>query len=239
MKLEQNLLFGLVVIFSVVLFVPCTKASEKSVYDTTVQKSTSLLDALYNVLRTEELSEGIEGLFKEIVNEIQNMGATIRKQETTIRELKQDVNVMFVATVQHSFAETGQYYLPLGIVSFDFLLVDLGNNFDRESGEFTAPVPGKYQFMVDAYVEVDDHDYAALQVKVNGGSIKDIWDRDYHYENNRDYYQYDNRVINLNGFVVTDLKMGDIVTISVFNGLGICGYDQYLFTFTGTLLSII
>ena len=113
----------------------------------------------------------------------------------------------------------------MGTVSFDFVLVDIGGDFNKTSGKFTAPKQGKYLFMVDGLAHYGRSSYGEIWINVNGEHIKRIRERDDSYNTE------------VNGIVVTELQKGDVVTVFI-------GYDNVIrgdgiqpFTFIGTLLS--
>lgn len=114
--------------------------------------------------------------------------------------------------------------MPTGTVLFDFVLVDIGGDFDIATGEFTAPKRGKYLFMVDG-VGDPRGDYGSLHIFVNGKDIRWV------YEQNSLYYY------EVNGIVVTELEIGDVVTVYISISDQIRGDSVFPFTFIGTLIS--
>ena len=116
------------------------------------------------------------------------------------------------------------FYLPEGTVSLDYVLIDIGGNFDKGRGAFTAPKAGKYMFMADG-LGIPNGQYGDIYFKVNGEDIKQIVEQDHDY-----YY-------GVNGIVVTSLKKGDVVTLYIYHPDTIRGDSIVPFTIIGTLLS--
>ena len=126
----------------------------------------------------------------------------------------------FAATVQ----KESTFYLPLGTVTYDHVLVDVGENFDKTTGQFLVPIDGKYQFMVDGVAYPNGH-YSKIYFQVNGVTKRQIDELD------------DNHYYSANGMFVTELQKGDIVTIYTPCSGIIRGDGIFPFTFFGTLLS--
>ena len=141
-----------------------------------------------------------------------------------------------------------EYGIPEGTVAFDKVEVDIGNNFIKQTGEFTAPKAGVYLFMVDAHSDATFHKWNSMRpgvilFKVNGRTIKDLSELP---SSAGAYYE-------INGLVVTELEAGDVVTLFIdqynlqidYGNLwgqkeqirGGNKYGTQPFTFLGTFLS--
>merc|ERR1712080_719067 len=131
------------------------------------------------------------------------------EHEKRIEELSQDENIRFVATVD----KQTNFYLPKGTITFDYVLVDVGANFDKAAGEFTAPKPGKYLFMVDGQTNSFGV-YADVYLEVNGLTVKGVIEKV-------------ELITAINGVVVTELKTGDIVRLNNAHANTINGYSSF------------
>ena len=76
-------------ILCVVLCIPYTNASEKTVSDSTMDNDTPLMKALNDVFGKENSNEGLQKVLSQMANEMQNMGNVMRRQESEIEDLKQ------------------------------------------------------------------------------------------------------------------------------------------------------
>ena len=101
MKVEKNFHFNSVFILFAVMCVLSTKATEKFVSDSIIEKDTFFMQAFHEVFGKEHVSGGVQELVLEILNEmkglgneVKTMGNAMKKQETTINELTQDVNML-------------------------------------------------------------------------------------------------------------------------------------------------
>ena len=131
------------------------------------------------------------------------------------------------------------YYLPVGVITFDNILVDLGTDFDASRGEFTAPRSGTYLFMVDGtlrsdegsdgyYQVVSDSRTAIIDLIVNDGAIREF------SENNGSGVSYHKSII---GVFSVGLKSGDVVKLDNRNSETVHVNIHYPFRFMGVLIS--
>ena len=129
----------------------------------------------------------------------------------------------FVATIDRSF----YYYIPVGVITFDNVLVDLGTDFDALRGEFTAPRNGTYLFMVDGTLRSESRS-AQIDLIVNDGTIRQF------SENNNADVNYHKSII---GVFSLGLNSGDVVKINNRNSETVHVNIHYPFRFMGVLIS--
>ena len=129
----------------------------------------------------------------------------------------------FVATIDRSF----YFYVPVGVITFDHVLVDLGTDFDASRGEFIAPRSGTYLFMVDGTLRSESRS-ARIDLIVNDGIIREF------SENNNSDSNYHKSII---GVFSLGLKSGDVVKINNRNSETVHVNIHYPFRFMGVLIS--
>ena len=129
----------------------------------------------------------------------------------------------FVATIDRSF----YFYVPVGVITFDHVLVDLGTDFDASRGEFIAPRSGTYLFMVDGTLRSESRS-ARIDLIVNDGIIRQF------SENNNSDSNYHKSII---GVFSLGLKSGDVVKINNRNSETVHVNIHYPFRFMGVLIS--
>ena len=129
----------------------------------------------------------------------------------------------FVATIDRSF----YFYVPVGVITFDHVLVDLGTDFDASRGEFIAPRSGTYLFMVDGTLRSESRS-ARIDLIVNDGIIREF------SENNNSDSNYHKSII---GVFSLGLKSGDVVKINNRNSETVHVNIHYPFRFIGVLIS--
>ena len=128
-----------------------------------------------------------------------------------------------MATIDRSF----YFYVPVGVITFDHVLVDLGTDFDASRGEFIAPRSGTYLFMVDGTLRSESRS-ARIDLIVNDGIIREF------SENNNSDSNYHKSII---GVFSLGLKSGDVVKINNRNSETVHVNIHYPFRFIGVLIS--
>ena len=128
-----------------------------------------------------------------------------------------------MATIDRSF----YFYVPVGVITFDHVLVDLGTDFDASRGEFIAPRSGTYLFMVDGTLRSESRS-ARIDLIVNDGIIRQF------SENNNSDSNYHKSII---GVFSLGLKSGDVVKINNRNSETVHVNIHYPFRFMGVLIS--
>ena len=128
-----------------------------------------------------------------------------------------------MATIDRSF----YFYVPVGVITFDHVLVDLGTDFDASRGEFIAPRSGTYLFMVDGTLRSESRS-ARIDLIVNDGIIREF------SENNNSDSNYHKSII---GVFSLGLKSGDVVKINNRNSETVHVNIHYPFRFMGVLIS--
>ena len=129
----------------------------------------------------------------------------------------------FVATIDRSF----YFYVPVGVITFDHVLVDLGTDFDASRGEFITPRSGTYLFMVDGTLRSESRS-ARIDLIVNDGIIRQF------SENDNSDSNYHKSII---GVFSLGLKSGDVVKINNRNSETVHVNIHYPFRFMGVLIS--
>ena len=127
----------------------------------------------------------------------------------------------FAATINKSF----YHYLPVGTITFDYVLVDLGSNFDATLGEFIVPTKGRYLFMVDGTLG-SGSDSATIDLILNDGNIRQ-------FSENNDSSYYHKSII---GIFSVELSPGDVVKLQNENPNAVHVNIHYPFRFMGVLI---
>jgi len=125
--------------------------------------------------------------------------------------------VSFVVTVE---SNTTNYFIPVGTIYFDYLLLDHGDTFHMPSGTFRTPMDGLYLFEVDGTKDkaVD------LKIQVNG-------------IDKRSFYYTEVAREGIHGAVVLQLEAYDLVNVKVNTDKALQAALTYPFTFMGSLLT--
>ena len=126
-----------------------------------------------------------------------------------------------MATIDRS----NYHYLPTGTVTFDVVLVDVGNNFNIANGEFVVPRRGNYLFMIDGTLGQGSNS-AMLNLMVNGETINTFSKR-------KDPY-YHNPIIGIFSF---PLHVGDVVTLENHYSNSVYVNMHYPFRFMGVWMA--
>ena len=114
-----------------------------------------------------------------------------------------------------------------GDITFDNLVINLGNGFHAGSGTFTVPTSGTYRFSFSAQSGREKNQWSWVDVKKNGVKVFDIWDAN----------KAENSELNNMAYTwLMNLTQSDIVTLY-------SSYDLYVdadtpVTFTGELIHI-
>ena len=127
----------------------------------------------------------------------------------------------FAATISKSF----YFYLPVGTITFDYVLVDLGRNFDASLGEFVVPTKGRYIFMVDGTLGSGGNS-ATIDLVLNEGSIRQ-------FSENNDSSYFHKSII---GIFSVQLNPGDVVKLRNENANTVHVNIHYPFRFMGVLI---
>ena len=112
-----------------------------------------------------------------------------------------------------------------GTITYDNLVVNLGEGFDMGSGTFVVPTSGLYRLSFSAQSGYEKYDYTSVSVKKNGETVFSIWD-----SNAAD------DVNNLSYTWIMNLTMNDRVYLNSDNHL--YASSDTPVTFTGELIHI-
>ena len=130
-------------------------------------------------------------------------------------------NLIFDRFVAEIRPPTSFYWLPVGnITGFDEL-IDVGSNFNPDTGVFTSPNDATYVFIVDSQKSALHEKFGGIWINVNGDHTQDVWEKDAEH------------ALHLNGLTAVNLKKDD--EVNVYNALAdsIEVYCDGPFTFIG------
>ena len=114
-----------------------------------------------------------------------------------------------------------------GNITFDTLVINLGDGFDAGSGTFVVPTSGTYRLSFSSQSGFDKNDFTEVYVHKNGKTVLTIWDSNESEKGDANNVSYT---------WLINLTRGDRVNLSSENYLH--ADTRYQVTFTGELVHI-
>ena len=112
-----------------------------------------------------------------------------------------------------------------GTITYDNLVINIGEGFDVRSGSFVVPTSGTYRLSFSAQSGWRKYDYTLVSVKKNGETTFTIWDSNQKDDANNLSYTW-----------MMNLNLGDRVSLYSENHLW--ADSKTPVTFTGELIHI-
>jgi len=157
---------------------------------------------------TQEV-EGLKELVSGLVQKVTGLEETIALKDTKISQLEQRLNVLETKVIFSAVKSSGGNFK--GQITYDNLVVNLGEGFDMGSGTFVVPTSGLYRLTFSAQSAYEKYDYTTVYVKKNGEGVFQIWDSNEEGDGNNLSYtwmQYLNRGDSINLYSSNHLYAG-------------------------------
>jgi len=177
------------------------------------------------------LTQNVEGLISGLAQKVTALEGkvtvlegSIASKDAEIGELKQRLNVLDTKVIFSAVKNKGGNFQ--GNITYDNLVVNLGEGFDIGSGTFVVPTSGFYRLSFSTQTAYEKYDYTRLFVQNNGSTIYQIWGNG-------------NREDHLNNVAYTwimNLSRSD--RISLYSPTYLWAYADAPVTFTGELIHI-
>ena len=189
----------------------------------------------------QDFNEAIQAAEERLAQKIED---SIASKDAEIALLKQRLNVIYKVSQQvpnnfiaiFQVLETKVIFSAMkgpesgtnfyGDITYDHLVLNLGNGFNIENGIFTVPISGTYRFSFAGQSASSLAGPTYIYIKKNGAKIYNIWDGN--GENQRDK--------NISYTWLMNLTQNDKVNLHTYNRL--YARSDYPVIFTGELIHV-